>query len=135
MFGRSATSAGWRAGDGPPLYAAELAVAALDGGRDRVGGVEAPSRFPGVSADFTLTHALDVPWAEIRRAIEEQRPADLVDFGLTVRYRGEGVPEGAVNTTVHFLYTARDRSLTQDEVNERQTALTGELERRFGWQG
>ena len=31
-----------------------------------------------------------------------------------------GVPEGAVNTTIHFLYNAADRSLTQEEVNARQ---------------
>jgi phenylalanyl-tRNA synthetase beta chain len=127
-------------GEGYPLYVAELAVDALSGsaggsaaGSTAARQVENPSRFPGISADVTLTHPLDVPWSEIRRAIEEHRPPNLVDFGLTVRYRGEGVPEGAVNTTIHFLYTARDRSLTQDEVNERQTALVGELERRFGW--
>ncbi len=45
------------------------------------------------------------------------------------------MPEGAVNTTITFVYNARDRSLTQDEVNERQAALTAELERRFGWRG
>jgi len=45
------------------------------------------------------------------------------------------VPEGAVNTTISFLYQARERSLTQDEVNAAHFALCGELERRFGWKG
>ena len=48
---------------------------------------------------------------------------------------GEGVPAGAVNTTITFSYNAGDRSMTQDEVNERQLALAAELRRRFGWQG
>jgi phenylalanyl-tRNA synthetase beta subunit len=45
------------------------------------------------------------------------------------------VPEGAVNTTIHFLYNSPERSLTQEEVNERQLALAAELQRRFGWKG
>lgn len=118
--------------EGYPLYVAEVELAALQGG-DLSLKVEAPSRFPGIDADLTLTHSLDTPWAEIEAAIAELRPADLVSWEMTVRYRGEGVPEGAVNTTVHFLYNSPERSLTQEEVNERQLALAAELQRRFGW--
>jgi phenylalanyl-tRNA synthetase beta subunit len=43
------------------------------------------------------------------------------------------VPEGAVNTTVRFLYHGGERQLTQDEVNRHQEALVAVLEERFGW--
>jgi phenylalanyl-tRNA synthetase beta chain len=118
--------------EGYPLYAAEIALDGLAGG-DQGLAVDLPSRFPGIDADFTLTHALDTPWAEIDRGIAGLAPADLVAWDLKDRYRGPGVPEGAVNTTIAFLYNSRERSLTQDEVNERQSALTAELARRFGW--
>jgi phenylalanyl-tRNA synthetase beta chain len=114
-----------------PLYAAELAVEALAGGSHGL-EVAIPSRFPGVSVDLTFTHALATPWAEVDRAIAEATPPDLVSWGLKDRYQGQGVPEGAVNTTISFLYNAGDRSLTLDEVNERQGALAAELKRRFG---
>jgi phenylalanyl-tRNA synthetase beta chain len=97
--------------------------------------VDVPSRYPGVDADFTFTHSLDIPWAEIDRTLAELRPENLVSYHLKVRYRGQGVPEGAVNTTISFHYNARERSLTQEEVNARQHALNQELERRFGWKG
>ncbi len=119
--------AGWlgqvddREGDGP-LYAAELATGALGSGAGDL-DVVVPSRFPGVEADLTLTHSRRTAWAELRAAVEENRPADLASFGLKDRYAGEGVPEGAVNTTLGFLYLSAERSLTQDEVNERQAAL------------
>jgi phenylalanyl-tRNA synthetase beta subunit len=45
------------------------------------------------------------------------------------------VPEGAINTTIHFVYGAADRSLTQEEVNAWQEALARQLESRFGWKG
>lgn len=127
---------GWfgrvEAEEGYPLYAAELETEALAGG-DVGLKVEPPSRFPGIGADFTFTHALETPWAEIDRAVAENAPEDLISWKLKVRYRGQGVPEGAVNTTVSFHYNAGDRSLTQEEVNARQHVLSQELERRFGW--
>jgi phenylalanyl-tRNA synthetase beta chain len=117
-----------------PLYVAEIALDAFEGG-DVSLQVEAPSRFPAIDADLTFTHSRDTPWAEVDRTIAELRPPDLVSWEMTVRYRGQGVPEGAVNTTIHFLYNSPERSLTQEEVNERQLALAAELERRFGWKG
>lgn len=120
--------------EGYPLYVAELEMEALAGGNPSL-AIRIPSRFPGISADFTFTHSLDVPWAEIDRTIAGMAPPDLVSWGLKVRYRGPGVPEGAVNTTISFDYNAQDRSLTQEEVNARQHGLNQELERRFGWKG
>ena len=127
-FGRVAEEEGY------PLYAAEIDTAALAGG-DVSLQVELPSRFPGVTADLTLTHAVATPWVEIERALGELAPPDLVSWRLKDRYRGPAVPEGAVNTTISFHYNARERSLTQEEVNARQLALSQELERRFGWKG
>ncbi|MEP7012928.1 MAG: phenylalanine--tRNA ligase subunit beta [Acidobacteriota bacterium] len=142
--------------DGYPLFVAELEADALQpepegflargGAADEKSaadasaavaglGVEAPSRYPGVAADATVTHALSVAWEEISAAVADLAPADLVSYGLKDRYRGQGVPEGAVNTTLYFLYNAGDRSLTQAEVNERQLALVRALESRFGWKG
>lgn len=120
--------------EGYPLYVAEIALDGLEGG-DVSLRVEPPSRFPAIDADLTFTHSQDTPWAEIDRTIAELRPPDLVSWEMTVRYRGQGVPEGAVNTTIHFLYNSPERSLTQEEVNERQLALAVELQRRFGWKG
>jgi phenylalanyl-tRNA synthetase beta chain len=135
--------AGWlgridEADAGYPLYAAELRTAALGAGV--LGGqaevqVRVPSRFPTVEADLTLTHAEDTPWADLRAAVESRRPDDLAEFGLKDRYTGEGVPAGAVNTTLWFLYAHPERTLTQDEVNDRQQALSEELQQRFGWRG
>jgi phenylalanyl-tRNA synthetase beta chain len=121
--------------EGYPLYAAELALDALDALEAGAGSLEVqlPSRFPGIDADHTLTHPLAIPWAEIDGAISALAPPDLVSWRLKDRYQGEGVPAGAVNSTISFLYNSRERSLTQEEVNSRQAALAEELERRFGW--
>ena len=95
--------------------------------------IQAPSRYPGIEADATLTHALGLAWDELAAAIRDARVDDLVGWGLKDRYRGKGVPAGAVNTTVWFRYNSADRSLTQEEVNERHHQLVADLEQAFGW--
>jgi phenylalanyl-tRNA synthetase beta chain len=126
-------------GDDPfPLYVAELELAALEANPAALRAarqVEPPPRLPGIEADLTLTHPTAVPWAEIAAAIRREAAPELRDFRLKVRYTGEGVPEGAVNTTVTFLYHGGERQLTQEEVNERQGALAAALVERFGRPG
>lgn len=118
--------------DGPyPLFVAELSSEALAGGR-REAPISVPSRHPGIGVDLTLTHPVGLSWREVREAIGELAGPELAEFRLKDRYSGEGVPEGAVNTTIHFFYNAPDRSLTQEEVNEGHSALTAALEDRFG---
>ncbi|HSM14703.1 MAG TPA: phenylalanine--tRNA ligase subunit beta [Thermoanaerobaculia bacterium] len=113
------------------LFAGELLLERLP----RPGGalrVSAPPRLPGVRADLTLTHPTDLPWRELEAAIRALQVEPLRGFRLKERYQGAGVPDGAVATTITFEYNAGERSLTQEEVNQRQSALAAELERRFG---
>ncbi len=122
------------ADEGFPLFAAEIATSPFLP-LPPPARVRQPSRFPAVEVDLTFTHAVDVPWAAIAAAVEEARPPELVSFELENRYQGQGVPAGAVNTTIHFVYQLADRSLSQEEVNARQGALAELLQERFGWRG
>jgi phenylalanyl-tRNA synthetase beta subunit len=116
-----------------PLFAAEMRTEPFTPGEVQL--AELPSRFPAVAVDLTFTHAETTAWSEIADEVLGLDLQDLADFGLKVRYVGEGVPAGAVNTTLYFLYNADDRSLTQEEVNERHEAVRLRLTERFGWKG
>lgn len=114
-----------------PVFVAELSLDHMGDGTVSL-ETRTPSRFPGITVDLTFTHPLSTPWREIREAIEAAEVEDLQEAALENRYQGEGVPEGAVNTTITFRYNSEARSLTQDEVNERHRALAESLEARFG---
>lgn len=116
-----------------PLYAGEIEVEALE--RVAPDKFVPVSRHPGVAVDLTLTHSVETPWAAIAEAIEVARPELLSGFEMSDRYGGKGVPEGAVNTTIAFRYSASDRSLTQDEVNDQHGELVNDLESKFGLSG
>ncbi len=120
--------------DGPwPLLVAELACSALlRDDQESALRVDIPSKHPGIAADTTLTHAVEVSWSEIGRTIDQQQITDLLSFGLKDRYSGRGVPAGAVNTTIWFQYGSTAGSLTQDEINQRHQDLAAQLEKRFG---
>ena len=49
-----------------------------------------------------------------------------------MRYRGKGVGADEVKTTLRLTYRQRERSLTQDEVNQAQFALMEALTARLG---
>lgn len=117
-----------------PLFAGELdLVAFVEAGTPAP--VQAPSRYPGIRLDLTLTHPLELSWGELATMIAQERSPELVEFGLKDRYVGSGVPDGAVNTTIHFLYNSAERSLTQDEVNAQFDQLSAVLRGRFGLPG
>lgn len=117
--------------EGYDLFVAELRLDRLAVMADppRVSPVP---RFPAVEADLTLTHPLTTPWSDIEAAIAADPIVDLVAVALIDRYQGEGVPAGAVNTTISFRYQNSERSLTQDEVNDRHLTLAARLRERFG---
>ncbi|MEO8274678.1 MAG: phenylalanine--tRNA ligase subunit beta [Thermoanaerobaculia bacterium] len=125
-FGRIA-----KTGTAFPLFVAELRLDRLPLCHETL-RVQSPSRFPGIDADLTLTHSLDVPWQELAAAIRDVGVENLDRLSLKDRYQGAGIPRGAVATTIAFHFNAPERSLTQEEVNSGHLALSAELERRFG---
>ena len=122
-----------------PLYCFEALMSCIGDEETLLGQnreVEAPSRFPGITADLTLTHSLETSWSTVESTLEELCARGLVpslqEFQMIDRYQGKGVPEGAVNTTVTFRYGSTERSLTQDEVNEQHQALSRALIEKLG---
>ena len=127
-----------------PLFAAELLTESFGDGVSLglEGGarpVLSPSRFPGIAMDMTLTHSVEVDWQTLEASIASARQrglaADLLSFELRDRYQGRGVPAGAVNTTVSFLFGSYDRSVTQDSINEQHERLARALVEQHGFTG
>ncbi|HUK13640.1 MAG TPA: phenylalanine--tRNA ligase subunit beta [Thermoanaerobaculaceae bacterium] len=112
-----------------PLWVAELDLAAA-ADRGRLAYAPLP-RFPAVSADLTLRHPIDLPYAELLAALRAAGPEWLESVSPLVRYRGEGVGANEVKTTVRLVYRHPDRSLTQDEVNAAHFALMDALAHRL----
>jgi phenylalanyl-tRNA synthetase beta chain len=79
--------------------------------------VEPPSKFPGSEVDLTVTHALATSWAALEAAVRSGAPAELVAVEAKGRYRGPGVPEGCVKTTMTLRFGSPRGSLAREDVN------------------
>jgi phenylalanyl-tRNA synthetase beta chain len=79
--------------------------------------VAMPSRFPGSDIDLTVTHPLSVAWETLDAAVREGAPAELLRVDAKYLWRGAGVPEGFVKTTLRVTFGSQERSLGRDEIN------------------
>jgi phenylalanyl-tRNA synthetase beta chain len=113
------------------VWVAEIDLTAADAAA-RVPEFEPLPRFPAVTADLTVRHKLTLPYEQLVAAITSAAPAWLESVAPVVRYRGEGVAQDEVKTTVRLTYRQGERSLTQDEVNTAQFALMDRLGRELG---
>jgi phenylalanyl-tRNA synthetase beta chain len=81
------------------------------------GAVEMPSRFPRSEVDLTVTHPLSVSWESLSSAVLAHAPPELLRVDAKYLWRGAGVPEGSVKTTLTVGFGSAERSLERDEIN------------------
>ncbi|HQR45564.1 MAG TPA: phenylalanine--tRNA ligase subunit beta [Thermoanaerobaculia bacterium] len=89
--------------------------------------VEAPPRLPGSEVDLTVTHALSVPWRELASRVRDGAPPELVAVEAKGRYRGAGVADGFVKTTLTLRFGSPSRSLAREEINAWRDAAAARL--------
>jgi phenylalanyl-tRNA synthetase beta chain len=89
--------------------------------------VEAPARLPGSEVDLTVTHRLGVPWRDLEVLLRSGAPSELLSVEAKGRYRGPGVPQGFVKTTLTLRFGSPARSLSREEINAWRDAAAARL--------
>jgi len=92
-----------------------------------VTSVEPPPRFPGSEVDLTVTHPVATAWKTLDAAARVDAPLELVAVEAKGRYRGLGVPEGFVKTTLTLRFGSPSRSLAREDVNAWRDAAARRL--------
>jgi phenylalanyl-tRNA synthetase beta chain len=104
------------------LFVGELNLDLLAGARIAdVDRTRPLPRHPFVVRDLSIVVADALPAAIIRGTIQaagRALPAPLVAVSIFDRYRGQGVPEGAVSVSIRLTFQAPDRTLTDGEVQQ-----------------
>jgi phenylalanyl-tRNA synthetase beta chain len=94
--------------------------------------VESPPRFPAVRRDLALVIDREFPAAAVLKAIRERGDDLLEDVAVFDVYEGQSVASGKKSVALALTYRAKDRTLTDEEVNRVHTALVEAALTRLG---
>jgi len=84
-------------------------------------------RFPEVSRDLAIVVSEDLPAQRVLDSLAEHRPEYAESVLLFDCYRGSQVGAGMKSLAFRITYRSPERSLTDEEVNEIHTRVTGEV--------
>ena len=116
--------------ESPQVAAFELylgpILAALPDGQQQF---EPLPRYPSATRDLALVMPTDVDAGQVTRLILRHRGVDRAD--LFDIYVGENIAEGTKSLAFHVYFQARDRTLTNEEVNRSLDGLLRTLEREL----
>ena len=111
-----------------PVAAFELDVdAMLELGAGRDASYSDVTSFPAVLQDIAVVVEEEVPAAEVEEAVRTGGGELLRAVAVFDLYRGEQVGEGNKSLALRLEFRASDRTLTDDEVAERRTAIEAAL--------
>lgn len=88
--------------------------------------------FPSVSRDLALVADRDLAAMEIESVIARRAKSLLADLKLFDVYEGKNIPEGKRSLAYTMTFNAQDRTLTDDEVNQLQEKILGDLKAKLG---
>jgi phenylalanyl-tRNA synthetase beta chain len=114
-----------------PVYLAELDLTSLLNS-ERTPTQYAPlPRYPAVVRDVTLLVGRDVTFSDLVQAIDSQAIADYKGVRLVGVYEGANIPADQRSITLRMEYRSADRTLRDEEVEERHRGLIDSLLMKF----
>ena len=93
---------------------------------------EEPPAFPGVDRDLALLVPEDLPARKVEDAIRESAGPLLVDLLIFDLYEGKGIPEEVRSLAYRLRYQSRERTLTDEDVEDSVSAVVRRLREELG---
>jgi phenylalanyl-tRNA synthetase beta chain len=117
-----------------PVYVAELDLTRLLTAEEVPAHYEPLPRYPSVVRDLTILVDRQITLDELLDTIEEQQVADCRGAQLVGTYEGANIPEDRRTVTLRIEYRSEERTLRDEEIEERQRSLIDSLLRRYSAQ-
>jgi phenylalanyl-tRNA synthetase beta chain len=114
-----------------PVYVAEVDLTALLDSEPRSAQYVPLPRYPSVMRDVTLLVERDVNFADLVESIDAEQVDDNRGVMLVGIYEGENIPADKRSITLRVEYRSGERTLRDEEVEERHRGLIDSLLRRF----
>lgn len=113
------------------VYVAEIDLTALIDAEQRTTQYAPLPRYPGVVRDLTLLVSREVDFGGLVESINLAEIADYSGVKLVGTYEGANIPSDKRSITLRIEYRSNERTLRDDEVDERQQRLRESLVQKF----
>ena len=117
-----------------PVYVMELDLEALLTGPARVVQYSTLPRYPSVVRDISLLLNRSIALDDILHVVREKQVADFRDVTLVGTFEGGNIPPAKRSVTLRLEYRSDERTLRDEEVEERHASLTSALLETFAAQ-
>jgi len=117
-----------------PVYVMELDFESLLNGPARVVQYASLPRYPSVVRDISLLLSRNIALDDVLRAVDEQRIPDFRSAKLVGTFEGGNIPSSKRSVTLRLEYRSDERTLRDEEVEERHAQLTSSLLETFSAQ-
>lgn len=117
-----------------PVYVMELDLEALLNGPARLVQYSTLPRYPSVVRDISLLLNRSVALDDIVHVVKEKHVADFRDVKLVGTFEGGNIPPSKRSVTLRLEYRSDERTLRDEEVEERHARLTSALLETFAAQ-
>ena len=114
-----------------PMFVAEVDLTALLDSDARAIQYHTLPRYPSVVRDVTLLVGREVSFAELVQAVDAKEIQDYVGTKLVDVYEGANIPNDKRAITLRVEYRSNERTLRDEEVEERQRGLIDSLVEKF----
>lgn len=114
-----------------PVYVLELDLTSLVDGPAKVIQYSPLPRYPSVMRDLSLLVNRNVPLEEIFTVVNEQDVPDCRSVKLVGTFEGGNIQSSKRSVTLRLEYRSDERTLRDEEVEERHTRLTSSLLEAF----
>jgi len=116
----------------PPPALAELRAEILLRGAESPAAYEPPPQYPGVRRDISFIVAESVKHEDVVRVIENAGPPELARVEVFDIFYSERLGRGKKSMAYSLEYRSRERTLTDEEVNEWLRAAAEALRKELG---
>jgi phenylalanyl-tRNA synthetase beta chain len=129
--GRVADSVAARYKFRQPVFVVELDLSPLMTGPERLVHYTPLPRYPSVQRDISLLVDRSVQFNDLLLAIRAEEIRECRQAMLVGTYEGANIPPDKRSITLRLEYRSDDRTLTDEEVEERHAKLTSSLLEKF----
>jgi phenylalanyl-tRNA synthetase beta chain len=114
-----------------PVFVAELDLTALLDSEERPVQYKPLPRYPSVVRDITLIVSREISFDQLIQAIDAERIGEYSGSKLVGTYEGKNIPEGKRSITLRIEYRSDERTLRDEEVEEKHRKLIDSLVKKF----